>query len=63
MLGVGVCEGAAVIVGDWAGASGVMKIGGCVGCGGCRLEGLSATIRLKLMLTTTITLITTDIIC
>ena len=62
MPGVGVCEGAAVIVGDWAGASGVMNIGDCVGCGGCRLEGLSATIRLKLMLTTTITLITKDII-
>jgi hypothetical protein len=40
-----------------------MKNGVSVGCGGWRLEGLSATSRLKPMLNTTITLSITEKIC
>jgi hypothetical protein len=57
---VGVCVIAIVAVGVFSGASGVMKTGGAVGEGGWKLDGLSATIRLRAMLNTTITLSITE---
>jgi hypothetical protein len=60
IAGVGVCVTASVAVGVFSGASGVMKYGEAVGEGGWRLDGLSATIRLRAMLSTTITLSATE---
>jgi hypothetical protein len=57
---VGVCVTATVAVGVFSGTSGVMKICGAVGEGGWRLDGFSATIRLRAMLNTTITLSITE---